>query len=106
MNQRLADIVKKAFLKKEANYKTESINIHGREFNITTYDNGEIYINGIYPYDNAEHHWAYSNDNGKTFTIFIYSPGKFVSKMSGTKEQVAEKLWNLDKDIKSKIFWD
>lgn len=84
------------------NYKYDKFSVNNRNFSRTIYNNGEVYIKSIHPYDNSEYHWAYSKDNGKNFTIFIYSPGKFVDTISGTKENVAKKLLELDKNIEPK----
>ena len=60
------------------------------------------YINGIYPYDDAEHPWAYSNHNDTKWTII--KAGKVIDTInSDDLEPVVKLLQKHDKNIEQRI---
>ena len=63
------------------------------------------YINGTYPYDNAEHPWAWSNHNDTKWTII--KAGKVIDTInSDDLEPVVQLLQKYDKDIKQQISYN
>ena len=60
------------------------------------------YIQGIYPYDNAEHPWAYSNHDSSKWNII--KAGKVVDTVdSKDLEAVVKLLQKYDKDVEPRI---
>lgn len=82
---------------------THTINSHrASQFN-NTYN-----ISGVHPYDNAEYHYANANEGENAYNI--YKDGKFVEtiKVSDVSsdseiEKVAQRMLELDADIKARI---
>ena len=101
--------IKESLLKESKNYEYVELGRVGNvEYRaIIDNDTGEIDIGSIHPYDNSDYHWAVSKDGGKTYTIYIHSPGKKVKVFSDTQDGefdgIVNELANLDKNISSKI---
>ena len=60
------------------------------------------YLTGIYPYDEAEHPWAYSNHDSSKWIII--KAGKAIDKVdSNDLEAVVKLLQKHDKDVEQRI---
>lgn len=95
---------------KEYSYSNEVMD--GVKFSIYEYTSGpkagKVQISSLHPYDDADYHWATSKDSGKTFRIYIESPGKYVETFTNdsvTYDKVMARLNELDraKKIKPKM---
>ena len=87
------------------------------KFNIKWWENGEIQITSIHPYDLAEYHWAYSKNDGRTFDIILNTKKiKTITTKSWervedgdliyptfTWAEIANELSKLDKKVKPHI---
>ena len=88
-------------------YTYNTFTVDGREFSITDYkDELKVYIKSIHPYDDADYHWALNRNGGDFYTIYIGSPGKKVDTVFGSKEKVARKLLELDKNIEPRMSYE
>lgn len=92
---------------KEYSYSNDIVD--GVKFSIYEYTSGpkagKVQISSLHPYDDAEYHWAVSKDSGKTFRIYINSPGQFVETFTNdsiTYDKVMAKLNELDRAKKIK----
>lgn len=92
---------------KEYSYSNEVMD--GVKFSIYEYTSGpkagKVQISSLHPYDDADYHWATSKDSGKTFRIYIESPGKYVETFtndSPTYDKVMARLNELDRAKKIK----
>lgn len=99
--------LKEAQAEKDYTYSNETMD--GVKFSIYEYISGpkagKVQISSLHPYDDAEYHWAVSKDNGKSFTIYIESPGKYVETFmndSLTYDKVMARLNELDRAKKIK----
>lgn len=89
------------------NYTFNTFTVDGQEFSITDYkDEMKVYIKSIHPYDDADYHWALNRNGGDFYVIYIGSPGKKVDTVFGSKEKVARKLLELDKNIESRMSYE
>ena len=71
------------------------------EYSATSCRNKD-YISGVYPYDNAEHPWAYSNHDSSKWNII--KAGKVVDTVdSSDLEEVVKLLQKHDKDVEQRI---
>ena len=60
------------------------------------------YIQGVYPYDNAEHPWAYSDHDNSNWKIV--KAGKVIDKIDADDlEEVVKLLQKYDKDVEQRI---
>lgn len=89
------------------NYTYNTFTVDGHEFSVTNYeDEMKVYIKSIHPYDDADYHWALNRNGGDFYVIYIGSPGKKVDTVFGSKEKVARKLLELDKNIESRMSYE
>lgn len=51
----------------------ENFDFERTKYNIKWWEDGEVQITSIHPYDLAEYHWAKSRNDGKTFDIILNS---------------------------------
>lgn len=87
------------------------------KFNIKWWENGEIQITSVHPYDLAEYHWAKSKNDGRTFDIILGTKKiKTITTKSWervedgdliyptfTWAEIANELSKLDKKVKPHI---
>lgn len=66
------------------------------------YHRNKDFIKGIYPYDDAEHPWAYSNHDDTKWTI-VKAGNKIDSIDSDDLQPVLQLLQRYDKDVEPKI---
>lgn len=89
------------------NYTYNTFTVDGQKFSVTNYeDEMKVYIKSIHPYDDADYHWALNRNGGDFYVIYIGSPGKKVDTVFGSKEKVARKLLELDKNIESRMSYE
>jgi len=101
----IKQLINKGYIKqaKVIEYNFDTFVVDDQEFSILiSDDNTMIQIHSIHPYDNANYHWAKSIDGGKIFKLFNPDSDISIDNISGTKEEIAEKLLELDENIKSK----
>lgn len=88
-------------------YTFDTFVVDGQEFSITDVkDEMKIYIKSIHPYDDADYHWALNKNGGDLYVIYIGNPGKKVGTVFGSKEKVAKKLLELDKNVESRMSYE
>ena len=88
-------------------YTYNTFTVDGHKFSMTDYkDEMKVYIKSIHPYDDADYHWALNRNGGDFYVVYIGSPGKKVDTVFGSKEKVARKLLELDKNVEPRMSYE